>query len=128
MRLVVVICHLWILNQQQEEHPISGMCEIILGESVYLHIFSMFKVCKRLYVNVVLKKFLKILFIYFREGERRERGRETLMCGCLLHTPRHVPWLGVEPATSWFTGRHSIHWTTPAMAENTFYIGVNNLS
>ena len=39
---------------------------------------------------------LKILFIYFREGKG---GRETLICGCLLHTPhwghglqpRHVP-------------------------------------
>ena len=35
-------------------------------------------------------------------------GTETSMCGCLLHAPywgpglkpRHVPWLGIEPATS----------------------------
>ena len=46
------------------------------------------------------------------------------MCGCLsrapywgsgLH-PRHVPWLGIEPVTLWFTGWHSIHWATPARA------------
>ena len=46
------------------------------------------------------------------------------MCGCLSHTlnyglgpqPRHVPWLGIEPVTLWFTGWHSIHWATPARA------------
>ena len=30
--------------------------------------------------------------------------------------PRHVPWLGIEPATLRFTGWHSIHWDTPARA------------
>ena len=53
-----------------------------------------------------------------REKEGRRKGRETSMCGCLSHAPnwapgpqpRHVPWLGIEPATLWFTGRHSIHW------------------
>ena len=46
------------------------------------------------------------------------------MCACPLHTPywgrclqpRHVLWLGIEPATLWFSGRHSIHWATPAGA------------
>ena len=46
------------------------------------------------------------------------------MCGYLSHAPtwgsggqpRHVPWLGIKPATFWFTGRHSIHWATPARA------------
>ena len=40
------------------------------------------------------------------------------MCGCLSHAPcwgpgqqpRHVPWLGIKPATLCFTGQHSIHW------------------
>ena len=55
--------------------------------------------------------FLKILFIYFREGMGgRKRRRETSMCGCLLHTPI----LGTWPATPWFTGWHSIHWATAA--------------
>ena len=48
------------------------------------------------------------------------------MCDCLLHTPtwgpgpqpRHVPWLGIELATLWFTDRHSIHWATPARAKD----------
>ena len=44
------------------------------------------------------------------------------MCGCRLEAPcwgpdlqpRHVPWLGMEPTTLWFTGLRSIHWATPA--------------
>ena len=66
------------------------------------------------------------LFIYFyTEGKGgRKRGRETCTCGCLSHThywgpgpqPRHVLWLGIEPATLWFTGQGSIHWATPARA------------
>ena len=46
------------------------------------------------------------------------------MCGCLSHAPywgpglqpTHVPWLGIKPATLWFSGQHSIHWATPARA------------
>ena len=46
------------------------------------------------------------------------------MCGCLSCAsylgsgpqPRHVPWLGIEPATLWFTGLHSIHSATPTRA------------
>ena len=76
--------------------------------------------------NLLPRLFLKILFIYFwREGKGgRKRERETSMCGCLsraLHwepglQPRCVPWLGIKPATLWFTARHSIHWATPARA------------
>ena len=37
--------------------------------------------------------------------------------------PRHVPWLGLEPVTLWFGGQCSIHWATPARAENRhFYL------
>ena len=47
------------------------------------------------------------------------------MCSCLSCTPyqgpgrkpRHVTWLGIEPATLWFTGWHLIHWATPARAK-----------
>ena len=69
---------------------------------------------------------------FYREGKGgRKRGRnidmwETLIMdlGCPSHAPnrgpgpqpRHVPWLGIKPATFWFTGRHSIHWATPARA------------
>ena len=44
------------------------------------------------------------------------------MCGCLLCAPywgpglqpRHVLWLGIEPATLWLTVPCSVHWATPA--------------
>ena len=51
------------------------------------------------------------------------------MCGCLSCAPsqgpglqpRHVPWLGIEPATLWLAGPCSIHWDTPARAYLHFY-------
>ena len=70
----------------------------------------------------------KILFIFREGGTEGERGRETSMCGCHSCTPywgpgpqpRNVPWLGIELATLWFTGCHSVHQATPARAEYTF--------
>ena len=64
------------------------------------------------------------LLIFREEKGGRNRGRETSMCGCLFRAPhwgpgpqpRHVPWLGIEPATLWFTGQHSVHWATSARA------------
>ena len=58
----------------------------------------------------------------------RKKGRETSMCGCFSHAPhwrpglqpRHVSRLGIEPATLWFAGRHSVHWATPARAKFSF--------
>ena len=77
-----------------------------------------------------LKKKKKNLFI-FREGEGKERGRETSMYGCLSHAPswapglqpRHVPWLGMETVTLWYTDWCSIHWATPARAVNVILFG-----
>ena len=51
------------------------------------------------------------------------------MCCCLSHTPnqgpvlqpRHVPWLGIKPATLWFTGWHSVHWATPVRDSPHFF-------
>ena len=69
--------------------------------------------------------FYKRFYLFLERGEGgRRRGREKSMCGCFSHAPywkpdlqpRHVPWLGVEPATLWFRGQHSIHWATPARA------------
>ena len=47
------------------------------------------------------------------------------MCGCLSSSPdqgpglqpRHVSWLGIEPAIFGFTGWYSTHWATPAGAQ-----------
>ena len=52
--------------------------------------------------------FLRFYLFIFREGKGgRKRGRETSICGCLLHAPdqgpgpqpRHAPWLGIKPVT-----------------------------
>ena len=69
---------------------------------------------------------LFVCFIYFREGKGgRKRGRELSMCSCLGSAPHwepgpqpsHVPWLGIEPVTLWFTVWRLIHWATPAKAK-----------
>ena len=73
-----------------------------------------------------LKRFY--LFIFRERKGGRKRGRETSVCGCLLCTsywgpgpqPRHVPWVGIEPVTLWFTEWQSIHWATPARAGKPF--------
>ena len=72
--------------------------------------------------------FLNCTYFSLDRGEGREKGRETSMCDCLSCTPywrpglqpSHVPWVGIEPATLWFTGWHSIHWATPARAISEF--------
>ena len=46
------------------------------------------------------------------------------MCGCFSPAPwgepalqpRHVPWVGIELESLWFTGQHSSHWAMPAGA------------
>ena len=81
--------------------------------------------------NIFFKRFY--LFIFTERGREGERERnidvreihllvasrtpptEDLTCN-----PRHVPWLGIEPATLQFTDWHSIHWATPARASNVF--------
>ena len=55
---------------------------------------------------------------------RRQRQMCIRDSGCLLRDsywgpgpqPRHVPWLGIELVTLWFSGRRSIHWATAARA------------
>ena len=50
------------------------------------------------------------------------------MGGCFSHTPHegpdlppiHVPWWGIELATLWLAGQHSIRWATPARARKDF--------
>ena len=82
---------------------------------------------KRTVLRICFQRFFKKIFflrfyLFLERGEGRKRGRETSVYDCLLHTPywrlgpqpRHVPWLGVEAATLWFTGWHSTHWATPA--------------
>ena len=75
----------------------------------------------------------KDLFVIFREWGR---ARETSMCGSLSHTsyqgpglqPRHMPWLGIELETFWFTGQHSIHWATPLRDISLFIYSIKSKS
>ena len=61
--------------------------------------------------------FKDFMYIFLERGAGRERGKETLMCGCLLCAhywgpglqPMHMPLLGIKPATLWFVGWCSIH-------------------
>ena len=84
-----------------------------------MHVSSLASPFPILFFLLFLKRFY--LFI-FRERERKkERERNINVCLPLVHPwlgtglqPRHVPWLGIEPTTLWFTGWHSIHWATPA--------------
>ena len=66
--------------------------------------------------------FKNILFIYLfifrqrgREGERKGEKHPCVVASRTPHTgepglqSKDVPQLGIEPATLWFTGWHSIH-------------------
>ena len=69
-----------------------------------------------------------------REEEEHQLARDILI-NSLSHAPIwgygqqpwHVPWLGIKPATFWFTGQCSIHWVIPAKAIVLFkWIKVSN--
>ena len=96
------------------DYYLSDTLDIIenqLAVGIWVYLWTLFK-----------KKDFMYLFLEGK-GERKRR-RETSMSGCLSCTPswgpglqlRHVPWLGIEPVTLWFTGLYSIHWVTPARA------------
>ena len=80
----------------------------------------------KLYEKCQMCVFLETGFMVWREGKVREKEKERnisvwlpLMCAPYWGPgpqPRHVPWLGIEPATLWFSGQHSIHWAAPARA------------
>ena len=64
------------------------------------------------------------MYLLLEKGREGERERNTsawlLLVRTLLGTwlqPRHVPWVGIEPASLWFAGWHSIHWAIPGTAE-----------
>ena len=67
-------------------------------------------------------------YVLLERGDRRERGRETSMCGCLPHAPywgpgqqpRHVPWLGIKLAILWFASTQSFEPNQPGPPSNIF--------
>ena len=69
--------------------------------------------------------------LFLEKGEGREKKRERNINVDASHTrpilgakpqPKHVSWLGIEPATLWLTGWHSIHWATQTRAWLQFLI------
>ena len=76
--------------------------------------------------NFQLLGFLKdFIYLFLESGRKGEREGEKHQCvvathmpptGNLAHNPGMCPRLGIELATLWFTGRHSIHWAIPARA------------
>ena len=73
--------------------------------------------------------FLKIFYSFIfrerrRKGEREGnidlREKHCLVASCMHPDwepnpqPRHVPWLGIKPATLHFVGWHPTNWVTPA--------------
>ena len=74
--------------------------------------------------------YIIFIYLFLDRGEGKKKEKEgNRMCGCLLCTsnwrpgpqPRHVPWSVIEPVILWFTGWHSIHWATPARAEQDIF-------
>ena len=80
----------------------------------------------RQYHLIILYSFFKdFIYLFLERGKWREKERERNINVWLPLArpywgpdpqPRHVPWLGIELVTLWFTGRHSIHRGTPARA------------
>ena len=74
--------------------------------------------------------FLRFYLFIFRRGREGEREGEKHQYVLPVTNPspgpgpqpRHVPQLGIKPATPWFTGQRSIHWATPARAHFIFWM------
>ena len=83
--------------------------------------FVIFIACKKGHFR---KRFY--LFIFRergREGEREGEKHQSVVCLLLTPNyqgpgpnPRHMPGLGIEPATFWSAGQHWIHWATSVRA------------
>ena len=99
----------WLISGQNSQQWFSicldGVTPLLDGNNPSRLLLFLFQIML-LFFKFIL--FFKSLFIFEETGrEGRKRGSETSMCGCLLCTlywgpgrqPRHVPWLGIEPAT-----------------------------
>ena len=69
--------------------------------------------------------FQRFYYLFLERGEGRVKERNInvwlpLLCPHAGLQPRHVPWLGIDPVTLWFTGQQSIHWATQARASVEF--------
>ena len=96
------------------------------------HNFSLYIFCTFLFIYLFIKNFILgvsaevfiylflrlYLFIFRQRGKEREREREKHQCVVASHSPPTwdlarnpdmYPRLGIEPASLWFAGWHSIH-------------------
>ena len=108
--------------------PTMNLREFPLSLSFFGEEFvEYWKICfSKMWLNSLVLLFLKdFIYLFLKRGEGREKKREKHQCVVASHVPqpwgpgpqpRHVPWLGIELVTLWFTGLHSIHWATPARA------------
>ena len=82
-------------------------------EQFYVHSQTERKIQDSLYIpcpHTHRLFFLRFYLFINKRGKGKEKGRETLMCGCLSCAPywgpgllpRPVPWLGFQPATLQF--------------------------
>ena len=109
---VVVVVYSW--TEGQEKGARAQFWKV--GDMFYFIYFLLFK-------NIFI-----YLFLDRGEGKEKERERNMNVWLPLTHLPyqgpgsqpRRVPWLGIKPATLWSTGRHSIHWATPARERDMF--------
>ena len=88
-------------NKSPSDVSLSVSLSLYLSLSPLTHPFPLsLKFCKRFY-----------LFIFRERGRGREREGEKHQCVVASHTPptglqfRHVPWLGIKPATLYFAPR-----------------------
>ena len=72
-------------------------------------------------LSLFLIYFIYLYMLYRLDGGEGKREGEKQHCVVAPYwgpgwQPRHMPWLGIEPVTLWFTSWHSIHWATSARA------------
>ena len=120
--------HMW-----EAAYPYFSFTSMFLSPSLFLCLYNQQPYpWMRIFKNIYL-------FIYspihsFKVGGEKESERETsignIRCVVASHAhpnrglglePRHVPRLGINLATLWLTGPHSIHWATPARVEWGFF-------
>ena len=98
-------------------------CSYIITVLVNMQLSFIFQFTyHRIFINTIfvttifyfLKHFIYLFLERGRKGEREGVKHQCVVAsstpptGCSLQ-PRHVPCLGIEPATPWFSGPHSVH-------------------
>ena len=100
---------------------IKFICFDCVNNQTIIHYFSYVDFSLLILKHVIFLK--RFFYLFLERGEGKEKERERNISVWLPLTcphwgpdpqPRHMPWLGIKPATLWFAGQCSIHWATPA--------------